>query len=219
MYIPQNCLIPNDKLTCYLLVFKVRNDKSQFLAQAGFTQANPEQLKEALLNLIQSYSVAFDRSDQYGDFYQVIGTLRGINTINLEVVTIWIQRKVDAQFQFVTLMPQRRNSMELELYKEVVVIKDLPEYDLRSGDVATLIDYIPHPEQGEEGAILEVFNDLNESIKVLTVPKSSIRVWQPLNNSQVIQEALSILIKHMEPQKFAQFVVACRLDKGITFKE
>jgi hypothetical protein len=29
----------------------------------------------------------------------------------------------------------------------------------------------------------------------------------------VIQEALSILIKHMEPQKFAQFVVACRLDR------
>jgi hypothetical protein len=104
--------------------------------------------------------------------------------------------------------------MELELYKEVVIINDLPEYDLRSGDIATLIDFIPHPEQGEEGAILEVFNDLNESIKVLTVPKSSIQVWQPLNNSQVIQEALSILIKHMEPQKFAQFVVACRLDKG-----
>jgi len=103
--------------------------------------------------------------------------------------------------------------MELELYKEVVIIKDLPEYDLRSGDVATLIDFIPHPDQGEEGAILEFFNDLNESVKILAVPKSSIQVWQPPNNSQVIQEALSILIKHMEPQKFAQFVVACRLDR------
>jgi len=67
--------------------------------------------------------------------------------------------------------------MELELYKKVVFIKDLPEYNLRSGDVATLIDYIPHPEQGEEGAILEVFNDLNESVKILAVPKSSIQVW------------------------------------------
>jgi hypothetical protein len=105
MYIPQDCLIPNEKLTRYLLVFKTRNDKSQFLAQAGFTQANPEQLKEALLNLIQNYSAIFDRSDQYGDFYRVIGTLRGANDINLKVVTIWIQRKADAQFQFVTLMP------------------------------------------------------------------------------------------------------------------
>lgn len=151
------------------------NDKSQFLAQAGFTQADPEQLKEALLNLIQNYSAVFDRSDQYGDFYQVIGTLRGVNTINLQVVTIWIQRKADGQFQFVTLLPQRRSRMELELYKEVVITQDFPEYDLRSGDVATLVDYILHPEQGEEGAILEVFNNFDESIKVLTVPKSSIQ--------------------------------------------
>jgi len=107
MQIPSDSLIPDSKLTQYLLVFKTRNDKSQFLAQAGFTQANPEQLKEALVRLIETYPAIFDRSDQYGDFYQVIGTLRGINTINLEVVTIWIQRKVDAQFQFVTLMPQK----------------------------------------------------------------------------------------------------------------
>jgi len=107
MYIPQNCLIPDAKLTRYLLVLKIRNDKSQLLAQAGFTQANPEQLKEALLSLIQNYPATFDRSDQYGDFYQVIGTLKGINGKNLEVVTIWIQRKADAQFQFVTLMPQK----------------------------------------------------------------------------------------------------------------
>lgn len=107
MYIPPNCLIPDSKLTHYLLVFQKRNDKSQFLAQAGFTQANPEQLKTALLNLIAITPAVFDRSDQYGDFYQVIGTLKGIQNINLEVVTIWIQRKADAQFQFVTLIPHK----------------------------------------------------------------------------------------------------------------
>jgi biopolymer transport protein ExbD len=107
MYIPQNCLIPDEKLTRYLLVLKIRNDKSQFLAQAGFTQANPEQLKEALLSLIQNYPATFDRSDQYGDFYQVIGTLKGVNLINLEVITVWIQRKADARFQFITLLPQK----------------------------------------------------------------------------------------------------------------
>ena len=42
----------------------------------------------------------------------------------------------------------------------------------------------------------------------------SIRQVNLSTEHQVIQEALSILIKHMEPQKFAQFVVACRLGKG-----
>jgi hypothetical protein len=82
--------------------------------------------------------------------------------------------------------------MELELYKEVIITQDIPEYNLRSGDVATLIDYVPHPEQGEEGAILEIFNDLGESMQVLTVPKSSIQSWQAIADRQVIQEALEI---------------------------
>ena len=102
--------------------------------------------------------------------------------------------------------------MELELYKEVVIIKDLPEYDLRSGDVATLIDFIPHPEQGEEGAILEVFNDLGESMQVLTVPKSSLQSWQAIADGQVIQEALEILKEHMKPEKLARFLAVCHLD-------
>jgi hypothetical protein len=78
--------------------------------------------------------------------------------------------------------------MALELYKEVIVTKDFPEYDLRSGDIAILVDYIPHPERGEEGAILEIFNDLDESTKVLTVPKSSIQAFQPSTDSQVMLE-------------------------------
>jgi len=38
------------KWTQYLLVAKVRNDKSKYLAQAGFTQENPEVLLEAVPN-------------------------------------------------------------------------------------------------------------------------------------------------------------------------
>jgi hypothetical protein len=36
MKIPADAIIVESKLTKYLLVFKPRNDKSQFLAQAGF---------------------------------------------------------------------------------------------------------------------------------------------------------------------------------------
>jgi len=48
----------------------------------------------------------------------------------------------------------------------------------QSTSIATLIDYVPHPANGEEGAILEVFNALGTSITVVTVPISSIDVLQ-----------------------------------------
>jgi hypothetical protein len=45
--------------------------------------------------------------------------------------------------------------------------------------VATLVDYVPHPGTGEEGAILEIFNALGDTVCVVTVPVSSINILQP----------------------------------------
>ena len=64
--------------------------------------------------------------------------------------------------------------MKLELYQEVALTRDVPEANLQAGDVAMLIDYINHPADREEGAVLEVFNVFGESIAVVTVPASSI---------------------------------------------
>jgi hypothetical protein len=61
-----------------------------------------------------------------------------------------------------------------DLYQELSLIHDIPEDNLRAGDVATLVDYVAHPSGGEEGAVLEVFNALGDSIAVVTVPASSI---------------------------------------------
>ena len=48
--------------------------------------------------------------------------------------------------------------MTLELYQEVTLTRELPEYGLKAGDIATLIDFVAHPSSGEEGCVLEVFN-------------------------------------------------------------
>ena len=72
--------------------------------------------------------------------------------------------------------------MELELYQEVSILRDIPEENLRAGDVATLVDRVDHPHGGEAGAVLEVFNALGESIAVVTVPISAIA---PLRADQV----------------------------------
>jgi hypothetical protein len=40
--------------------------------------------------------------------------------------------------------------------------------------VAVLVDYVQHPQGGEQGCVLEVFNALGESIAVVAVPDSDI---------------------------------------------
>lgn len=105
MRVPEDAVIPDDKITRYLLVHKARNDKSKFLAQAGFTQENPEALKAAIQSHIKSVKAIEDRSNEYGTFYQAVGELVGVNNVNLSVVTIWLQGQIDKKFQFVTLKP------------------------------------------------------------------------------------------------------------------
>jgi hypothetical protein len=105
--IPIDAIIPDDKLIRYLLVYQARNDKSQFLAQAGFTQDNPALLRLAILSMINSGEAITDRTNEYGTFYQVEGALIGNNGVTLWVTTIWLLRSIDGKFQFVTLKPAR----------------------------------------------------------------------------------------------------------------
>jgi hypothetical protein len=66
--------------------------------------------------------------------------------------------------------------MTMELYQEVALTRDLPEHGLRSGDIAMLVDFVPHPTNGEEGCVLEVFNAIGESIAVIAVPISAVEI-------------------------------------------
>ena len=64
--------------------------------------------------------------------------------------------------------------MKIELYQQVAMTRNLSSADLRRGDLAMLVDYVAHPNGGEEGAVLEVFNAIGESVAVVTVPISAI---------------------------------------------
>lgn len=109
MRIPEDAIIPDDKITSYLLIQRDRNDKSKFLAQAGFTQENPEALRLAIELLVTKVEAVQDRTNIYGTFYEVTGELVGINGVNLSVVTIWLKRQVDGKFQFITLKPRKES--------------------------------------------------------------------------------------------------------------
>ena len=71
------------------------------------------------------------------------------------------------------LSEKGKNKM-IELYQRISINRDFPEYQLKKGDIATLIDIVPHPENGENGYILEVFNAIGESIHVIIIPHSSV---------------------------------------------
>lgn len=64
--------------------------------------------------------------------------------------------------------------MAVELYQDVALTRDLPEHQLKAGDIATLIDRVAHPAGGEEGCVLEVFNAVGESIAMVAVPISAV---------------------------------------------
>lgn len=64
--------------------------------------------------------------------------------------------------------------MNRPLYQHVALKRDLPEHNLKRGDVAVLVDSVAHPEGGEQGCVLEVFNALGESIAVVAVRESDV---------------------------------------------
>ncbi|PNW59014.1 UNVERIFIED_CONTAM: DUF4926 domain-containing protein [Euhalothece sp. KZN 001] len=71
----------------------------------------------------------------------------------------------------------------IELYQRVALNQEFPESNLKQGDIATLVDTVPHPNQGEEGYVLEIFNALGESIDTIVVPKSAV---SPLHNNEIL---------------------------------
>ena len=66
MNIPADAVIATDKLTGYLLVARPLDDKSKFLASAGFTQSNYEILEAAIRNLATVAPAEEDGRNEYG---------------------------------------------------------------------------------------------------------------------------------------------------------
>jgi len=105
--IPNDAIIPERKITQYLLVFKAKDDKSKFLAQAGFTQENPDLLEAAIRDLANRVEAVVDDQNEYGTFFLVVGKINGTENRKLSVITVWLQRAVDQKFQFITLKPDK----------------------------------------------------------------------------------------------------------------
>jgi hypothetical protein len=105
MKIPADAVIPEAKLADYLLSPRPWDDKSKFLAQAGFDRQNSKALEQALRKLINEQEAVEDGVNAYGTFFRVEGSLLGPIGKALPVALIWLQWKLDGTYHFVTLKP------------------------------------------------------------------------------------------------------------------
>ena len=107
MKLPPDSVISEGKLKEYLLSPRVEDDKSGFLAIAGYTSSHWRDLEVDLRNLVGENDADLTRSTAYGDMYEVRGSLVGPNGETLHVITAWIRLKVNNETRFVTLVPDK----------------------------------------------------------------------------------------------------------------
>ncbi|NJP10385.1 MAG: hypothetical protein HC866_13660 [Leptolyngbyaceae cyanobacterium RU_5_1] len=98
-----NAVIAEAKLTEYLLIPLTKDDKSQFLALAGYTLENWQQLERDLREQILPLEATPTAVTRYGQKYAITGDLLGSNGIAIRVKTIWIV--ANGVTRFVTLFP------------------------------------------------------------------------------------------------------------------
>jgi hypothetical protein len=105
VFLPSNAVIPQEKLTQYPLVLLPKDDKSKFLAQAGYTLDNWQQLEQDLRTQILTQPAALVETTRYGEKYTIRACLQGANGVGLDILSVWIV--TDDEARFVTLVPEK----------------------------------------------------------------------------------------------------------------
>lgn len=108
MKLPENTLIAREKLTNYLLVWRKRNDKSEWLARAGYTRENWQILESDLRNQILSKNAIPAERTEFGQMYEIRGRLVGPNGKSLSVLSFWMTDNETGNTKFITMYPDNR---------------------------------------------------------------------------------------------------------------
>jgi hypothetical protein len=82
-----------------------KDDKSKFLAQAGYTLENWQQLEQNLRTQVLTQPAELLETNRYGEKYAIRACLRGVNGVELNTLTIWMVTK--GTTRFVTLVPDK----------------------------------------------------------------------------------------------------------------
>ena len=109
MKLPANTIIVREKVTRYLLVPQARGDKSGFLERAGYTLENADQLLRDL-HLQLPLDAMPTKTNKFGQYYEIRGSLTGPNGVTLAVRTVWMTEHLSGVTKFVPLLPDKRRT-------------------------------------------------------------------------------------------------------------
>lgn len=115
MRLNQNAEISNEKLTKYLLAPEKRNDKSKWLAQAGYVRENWSILKDHLRRKVLPKNARLVEDTEYGKMVEIRANLKGPNGQVLPVRTIWMADQATGTAKFITMYPDRKKADRDEL--------------------------------------------------------------------------------------------------------
>lgn len=107
MKLPANTTIARRKVTEYLLCPRREDDKSGFLALAGYAPEHADQLLLDLREQLLPLDAELFDETEYGPKYRIRGTLTGPNGRALRVVSIWMKEGATGTVKFVTLRPDK----------------------------------------------------------------------------------------------------------------
>lgn len=108
MKLSPSAIISVDKIKNYLLSPRKRNDKSKWLSSAGYDLSNWEKLETDLRRQILNLDAMFSSKSEFGDLFEISGTLRGPNSKLLSVSSIWMIEYETKLTKFITMYPKRK---------------------------------------------------------------------------------------------------------------
>lgn len=109
--LPRNALVAREKIVDYLLVRQASNDKSLFLAKAGFTAKNPNDLLRMLRSLRNDAPAMFMMENEWGQYYRVSAIVCGPSGQAIGIDTIWMRERLSGQTKFITLIPAESSDL------------------------------------------------------------------------------------------------------------
>ncbi len=101
--------LPEDTtIARYLVRHRDEDDKSGFLALAGYTLDNADRLMHDIRTQLLPLDAEFFDWTEYAPKYRIRGTLTGPNGRVLRVVSIWMKEDATRKTKFVTLFPDKQ---------------------------------------------------------------------------------------------------------------
>ena len=108
MKLPSTAVIAPEKIRRYLLSPRKRNDKSKWLAKAGYKLENWRKLEKDLRTQILTLDALSTEGTKYGQMYEIKGELIGPNGKTLSVRSVWMDEHESKLTKFITMFPDEK---------------------------------------------------------------------------------------------------------------